>query len=649
MNSVLYKNVFEAVTKGDSDMISRLLEGLGDDLTRLQLRYLSPLGIHRVDENQDTLLHIAAYFEKLEVVKVIHECLPTIMIRSKNYRGDTALHIAARYGNAEVVEYLLRCAMATEQKLSTPVRYPTAKVQNRDGNTALHEAVLGHHLKVIEVLMNLDKEVIFIKNKNKESPLYLAADCGLEDVLEKMLEVALEDPNFNRREDLSIYDGPDGRTPLHAAIGKKHKSCIDILLKKKKELIRTKDKDGRTPLYYASSLGHSEEARFILVEEIKDTSIAHQKDNHIAHQKDNQGLYPIHIAAKRDNLDIIKAIVDYLPGAIKTLNNEDQNVIHLAAKSGSEKLVSYMLHPKSNLFHDKLLNAKDIKGNTPLHLAVLHSHPNVVNILLWDRKKIDMTIENDERLTARDIAEKQMCGTISMPKFLCRTALRIINAPSGQPSPIIEDKTSTEDNRGSVRPSPIIEDNTSKDIQNIKNYKGRFDTLVLVATLIFTVTFTAGFTAPGGFNSDGPYKGMATLFRKPLFDLFVICNTMAFYLSIVIVVNNICAQLADIHVFILAAKFSSPLLGLALIMTAVAFAAGLYSVILKLQWLAVLVLVIGSFFLFYMVYFLLLINVPHKFSYLVPRCHMSWRFYLFICKIDRTFDNIDWLSGVKEV
>ncbi|KAG5597374.1 hypothetical protein H5410_038606 [Solanum commersonii] len=39
---------------------------------------------------------------------------------------------------------------------------------------------------------------------------------------------------------------------------------------------------------------------------------------------------------------------------------------------------------------------------------------------------------------------------------------------------------------------------------------------VVVATLIMRVSFTAGFTLPGGLedNDDGPNKGMATLIKK---------------------------------------------------------------------------------------------------------------------------------------
>ena len=62
--------------------------------------------------------------------------------------------------------------------------------------------------------------------------------------------------------------------------------------------------------------------------------------------------------------------------------------------------------------------------------------------------------------------------------------------------------------------------------------KGVSKTNMLVATLIATVTFTAAFTVPGGFNQNGKVgEGLAVLRNKLAFRVFLIANTLAFGLS----------------------------------------------------------------------------------------------------------------------
>lgn len=58
------------------------------------------------------------------------------------------------------------------------------------------------------------------------------------------------------------------------------------------------------------------------------------------------------------------------------------------------------------------------------------------------------------------------------------------------------------------------------------------ETHMIVATLIATVSFAAGFTMPGGYQSDkGPDQGYAILIKKIAFKAFVITNTIAMTLS----------------------------------------------------------------------------------------------------------------------
>ncbi|CAL5392596.1 unnamed protein product [Camellia sinensis] len=67
------------------------------------------------------------------------------------------------------------------------------------------------------------------------------------------------------------------------------------------------------------------------------------------------------------------------------------------------------------------------------------------------------------------------------------------------------------------------------------------ETNLIVATLIATVTFTAGITMPGGYINDkkDPNQGMAILTRKAAFIAFVITDTIALTLSVFAVLTQL--------------------------------------------------------------------------------------------------------------
>ncbi|KAE9444615.1 hypothetical protein C3L33_23487, partial [Rhododendron williamsianum] len=60
-----------------------------------------------------------------------------------------------------------------------------------------------------------------------------------------------------------------------------------------------------------------------------------------------------------------------------------------------------------------------------------------------------------------------------------------------------------------------------------------FQTFVIVAALIATITFAAAFTIPGGYDGNkGRDQGMAILARESAFKAFVITNTIAMVCSV---------------------------------------------------------------------------------------------------------------------
>ena len=72
---------------------------------------------------------------------------------------------------------------------------------------------------------------------------------------------------------------------------------------------------------------------------------------------------------------------------------------------------------------------------------------------------------------------------------------------------------------------------TGNSISKSEILRSAGETNLLVATIIATVTFTAAFTVPGGYESGGDNQGLAVLSKEAAFKVFVIANALAFGFS----------------------------------------------------------------------------------------------------------------------
>ncbi|PIN25098.1 hypothetical protein CDL12_02163 [Handroanthus impetiginosus] len=164
----------------------------------------------------------------------------------------------------------------------------------------------------------------------------------------------------------------------------------------------------------------------------------------------------------------------------------------------------------------------------------------------------------------------------------------------------------------------------------MENYKEKVNTLLLVCTLVATVTFAASSTVPEGYNSSNIDLGIATMLRNKGFHMFVFCDSIAMYSSIIAAVALIWAQLGDLTLVIVALKLAMPLLGVALSMMSMAFMAGLFLTASKLPWLSTVVLEMGITFLAMLSAILIPLCIPYTPSNRIYRYISYYPFYLVI-------------------
>lgn len=136
-----------------------------------------------------------------------------------------------------------------------------------------------------------------------------------------------------------------------------------------------------------------------------------------------------------------------------------------------------------------------------------------------------------------------------------------------------------------------------KKIQKMRIY---FDTHMLVAALIATVTFTSGFTLPGGFDgNEGPKQGMAILSRKAAFKVFMVTDAIGLLLSVTSLILYFVAAMHKDPKKIRDLVAVAAMLNIAAIVAMMlAFITGTFAVLTQSSALAISVCLIGcSFFL----------------------------------------------------
>ncbi|XP_058212035.1 ankyrin repeat-containing protein At5g02620-like [Rhododendron vialii] len=510
------RNLYKAASEGKVDVLRQHFDQLESQATA----------------NRNTALHVAAQFGQSQCVAAILEVCPSLLRRVNN-RGETPLHMAAREAYSDVVKALIECAKKIEQELESGWSGEAKKMlraTNADGDTALHMAVRNCHLEkekdkyleVVRLLTREDPEFQHPTNNAKETPLYLAAERGSEDVVVTLLETCTS----------PTYGGPGGRTALHAAALKDYFAgrLTKALLEWKKDLIKQADEYGWTPLHYAACNESGEGSVMELL--AMDISVAYITTTN------KDGLETaLHIAAAHGHVSVIEELLIYNPDCWEMVNSKGQNALHIAVDMNRDSVIRYILRKS---WVGQLINQKDNEGNTPLHLLI--ASDGYANEL-WTHDRADHHAFNGKSMTPVDLVwsdfmEERM-STFAERYIVDDTFLDSgIKASGGRNLACNAhvNLAKLEKARTQEKQKRRMREEEAKEKENKEAFElsvKLFQTIVIVAALIATITFAAAFTIPGGYDGNqGRDQGMAILSRAAAFQAFVVTNTIAMVCSV---------------------------------------------------------------------------------------------------------------------
>ncbi|KAK4577538.1 hypothetical protein RGQ29_027886, partial [Quercus rubra] len=506
------------------------------------------LDLYRAAKEDD----VDGFIDALERISKDKELPLSAIFKQVSPSGNTLLHIAASGNNSKtalLIDHFAPCLLSQKNSKGDTPLHILARAGYEDPSLV---SILKRPDST-EFRKNLARFLLKDQNEEGNTCLHEALIHGHEELASlflMLIELEPETPLFclNNEKKSPLLRG---KPPVHAAIMKRNTEVLDLILEKKPDWILHQDEEQRNPLHWAASMGYLEGVRNLL---------------------DKNGFFPIHMASAKGHVHVIRELLQHWPYVEEMQNSKGQNILHVAAASGKLNVIKYILEtPRLK----SLINERDKDGNTPVHLATKHWHPKLVSALTWDNE-VDLRL----RLTW--------------------TALKAAGVPRNPNASAKKQGSNWSEVQGVPRnpnASAKKQDSNWLELQSTDNYKDRVNTLLLVSTLVATVTFAAGFTIPGGYNSSGEDQGMATMLSNNVFHAFIFCNTIAMFSSIFVAVTLIWAQLGDIHLVLIALRAALPLLGVALATMSLAFLAGIYLVVSKLSWLANAIMIMGLVFL----------------------------------------------------
>lgn len=296
---------------------------------------------------QTTLLHVATEWHQTAMVEWLlkNENTLKLDINASNAEGNTALHLAVKGGGLSIVDLLL-------------AQQANRTLLNQAGNTPLHELLQASYTSNFQAILasllegNGDKG-LDIKNAQGDTPLLIALDKPEASSLQLILKA---NPKINLANNA-------GLTALHklAASGVNIPNLLNKLLEGGID-VNQKDNSGRTPLYAAIASYHAPSAddKQEQKDNILEQLLAHQP---LINTADSSGLTPLHLTIKLEQLELAQRLID-LGADIKAADKQGNTPLHYAAKLYDSQSFIKVLHAKG-----ANLDAVNTDGNSAIFFS----------------------------------------------------------------------------------------------------------------------------------------------------------------------------------------------------------------------------------------------------------------------------------------
>ncbi|KAJ3646951.1 hypothetical protein Zmor_024507 [Zophobas morio] len=415
--AVLYKN-YELLQTYDEDTLTRKDEG-----GRSALHLISSWGqrhprLKVTVENGKCVVHEDSNFNKQAETEAYFETVTYLQNKNNVEEHDNLLDATplfyARKSESLGAEIIL--LQAKKNELNHPSNSPNDMI-----NILYYSSLLGYD-QVCELFTSQEKktrknreyETKFITAENDETPLLLASKSGHLKIVKYLLHLNDE---INKPKKF-------GETRFHVAFGNSHKNyyflnviektnrSFDCLVEAGAEINRG-NKQGETPLYVASKMGHEKV--------VENLATAGAESNRAR----NNGATPLLIASQNGHEKVVKYLV--IAGAkINRAMNNGATPLYIASQNGHEKVVKYLVPVGAEI--NRAMN----NGATPLYSASQNGHEKVVKYLVTAGAEINGANKNG----ATPLFIASQLGNEKVVKYLVTAGAKINGAYKNGATPL---------------------------------------------------------------------------------------------------------------------------------------------------------------------------------------------------------------------
>ncbi|KAK9938935.1 hypothetical protein M0R45_015646 [Rubus argutus] len=422
-----------------------------------------------ISRGWDTVLHVAAGARHFHFVEKIVEMMDKEHLALQDKNGNTALCIAAAAGSLEIVQLLI------QKNDSLLTIRGGAKMAPPYMAAVLGQSEMAWHLypKSKKMMEKTDLECLFFSSINN----------GLYDLALQLLDT---DPDSARALAKARTDRPKNKTALHI-LARRPSVCGSQSPRMWGRLINSFLSGAKFP--FQRKLNQANVA-LQLVQRLWEEILKDEHENVMKLIK-----YPSNLlfdAAELGNYEFLAALMSSYPELVWETDKKNRTIIHVAVLHRHASIFN-LVHEIGSI-KDVILTYEDDQGNNIVHMAAKVAPQNQLNLVTGVALQMQ-----------RELVWFEEVKNIVQPQYI-----------------------EMENNKGKTPQELFTKEHRELMCQGEKWMKDTATSCLLVATIIATVVFSAAFSIPGGTDDK---SGMPNFLREKAFLYFTIADGVALFSS----------------------------------------------------------------------------------------------------------------------